>query len=154
MNKKQIHQDVFIGFFCVALCLLIFALNMNLPSDAAMMPRLLDGMLAVLSVLIIYQGLIKSKAPAEEQKKLFTWDGLKISLVTWGLVALYVVLFMLVGYFVATAVIIPVLMRFMKQTSWKLIIAIDVVYLLLIYFVFVRMLGVSVDGFGMLGQLL
>lgn len=154
MNKKQIHQDVFIGFFCVALCLLIFALNMNLPSDAAMMPRLLDGMLAVLSVLIIYQGLIKSKAPMEEQKKLFTWDGLKMPLVTWGLVALYVVLFMLVGYFVATAVIIPVLMRFMKQTSWKLIIAIDVVYLLLIYFVFVRMLGVSVDGFGMLGQLL
>lgn len=152
--KKQIHQDVFIGFFCLALCLLFYALNMNLPSDAAMMPRLLTTMLTGLSICVIYQGVVKSKAPAEEQKKLFTWDGIKIPLITWGLVLLYVLLFMFAGYFVATAIMIPTLMRFMKQTSWKLIIAIDVVYLLLIYFVFVRALGVSVDGFGMLGQLL
>lgn len=49
---------------------------------------------------------------------------------------------------------IIVLMRFMKRTSWPVIIAIDVIYLLLIYFVFVRMLGVSVDDFGLLGKLL
>lgn len=155
MKKNQIHQDVYIGFFCLALCLLIFALNMGLPSDAAMMPRLLDGMLVILAVLIIYHGLRKSKLPAEERGgKGLTWDGIKIPLVTWGLVALYVVLFYLAGYFVATGIMIIVLMRFMKQTSWPLILGIDVVYLLLIYFVFVRMLGVSVDGFGILGRLL
>lgn len=46
------------------------------------------------------------------------------------------------------------LMRFMKRTSWPVIIAIDAVYLLVMYFVFVRMLNVSVDNFGMLGRLL
>lgn len=154
MNKKQIHQDVFIGFICLGLCVLIYALNMNLPGDAALMPKLLDGMLAVLSVLIINQGLKKSKAPADQQKKLLIWEDFEVPLVTWGMVALYVVLFYVVGYFVATAIIIPLLMRYMKQTNWKLIIAIDAGYLLVIYFAFVRMLGVSIDGFGLLSKLL
>ena len=153
MKKKQIHQDVFIGFFCLGLCVLIFALNKDLPSDAAMMPKLLDVLLAVLAVLIINQGLQKSKAPAEQQKKLLVWEDFKVPMITWGIVALYVVLFYVAGYFVATAVIIPLLMRYMKQSNWKLIIAIDVGYLLVIYFVFVRMLGVSIDGFGLLSKL-
>lgn len=50
--KKQIHQDVFIGFVCLAITLLIFALNMDLPSDAAMMPRLLAALLTILSTLL------------------------------------------------------------------------------------------------------
>lgn len=152
--KKQIHQDVYVGFVCLAICLAIFALNMDIPADAALMPRMMAGLLTLLALLIIYQGIRKSKAPAEEQKKLLTWDGLKIPLITWGLVLLYVVLFNLVGYFVATGIMIIVLMRFMKQSSWKLILAIDIGYLLVIYFAFVRMLGVSVDGFGVLGRLL
>ncbi|WMJ83695.1 tripartite tricarboxylate transporter TctB family protein [Oscillospiraceae bacterium LTW-04] len=153
--KKQLHQDVYIGLVCLALCLLIFALNMNLSPDAAMMPRLLGGILTVLSILIIYRGLNKSKLPVEAQgAKALTLDALKIPLITWGFVVLYFVLFMAVGYFLATGVMIIVLMRFMKRTSWPIIITIDITYLLLIYFVFVRMLNVSVDGFGMLGQLL
>lgn len=153
--KKQLHQDVYIGLACLAVCLLIFALNSSLPSDAAMMPRLLAGMLTILSVLIIYRGLQKSKLSVEAQgAKALTADALKIPLITWSLVALYFILFVAAGYFLSTGVMIVVLMRFMKRTSWPVIIAIDIIYLLLIYFVFVRMLSVPVDGFGMLGQLL
>ncbi|MDF3005256.1 MAG: hypothetical protein K0S22_1728 [Oscillospiraceae bacterium] len=154
--KKKLHQDVYIGFVCLALCLLIFGLNINLSADAAMMPRLLGGMLTVLAVLIIYHGLRKSRIDAnvEGGKAALSVDALKIPLITWGLVMLYFALFMGAGYFVSTGIMIVVLMRFMKSTSWPVILAIDAVYLLTIYFVFVRMLGVPVDGFGMLGRLL
>lgn len=154
MKKKQLHQDVFIGFVCLVLCVLIYALNSSLPSEAAMMPRFLDGLLLILSLLIIGQGIQKSKTPAEEQKKLLVWEDFKVPLIAWGMVGLYLVLFWLAGYFLATAVIIPLFMRFMKQTSWKRIIAIDAGYLLVVYLVFVRLLGVSIDGFGLLGKLL
>jgi len=155
VKKTQLHQDVWIGFVCLGICFAIFALNMNLPSDAAMMPRLLDVMLTILAVLIIYHGLRKSKLPADQQgPKGLTWDAVKIPLITWGLVVLYAVLFYVTGYFVATGIMIIVMMRFMKRTSWPVILAIDVIYLLLIYFVFVRMLGVSVDDFGLLSSLL
>ena len=86
--KKQIHQDVFIGFVCLAITLLIFALNMGLPSDAAMMPRLLAALLTILSILIIYHGMRKSQDPAEAEKKELTWDVLKIPVITWCIVAL------------------------------------------------------------------
>ena len=79
---------------------------------------------------------------------------LKIPVITWCIVALYVALFAFIGYIPATAIILIILMRFMKQTSWPIIITIDVVYLLLMYFVFARMLNVSIDGFGILGRLL
>lgn len=154
MKQKQLHQDVFIGFVCLGLCVLIYALNSALPSEAAMMPRFLDGLLLILSLMIIGQGIQKSKAPAEEQKKLLVWEDFKVPLIAWGLVGLYLILFWLAGYFLATAVIILLLMRFMKQTSWKRIIAIDAGYLLVVYLVFVRLLGVSIDGFGLLGKLL
>lgn len=154
MKQKQLHQDVFIGFVCLGLCVLIYALNSALPSEAAMMPRFLDGLLLILSLMIIGQGIQKSKAPAEEQKKLLVWEDFKVPLIAWGLVGLYLILFWLAGYFLATAVIILLLMRFMKQTSWKRIIAIDAGYLLVVYLVFVRLLGVSIDGFGLLDKLL
>jgi len=153
--KKQVHQDVYIGFFCLALCLFIYLLCRNLPADAAMMPNLLDVLLLVLSILILGQGIQKSKLPADQQgPKGLTWDAIKIPLITWGLVLVYVVLFNLVGYFVATAVMLIVLMRFMKRTSWPVILTIEVVYLLVMYFVFARMLNVNIDNLGMLGRLL
>ena len=46
-----------------------------------------------------------------------------------------------------------VLMRFMKRTSWPVILGIDVAYLLIMYFVFARMLNVNIDNLGMLARL-
>lgn len=49
---------------------------------------------------------------------------------------------------------IAVFMRFMKQTSWKRILLIDAGYLIVIYFGFVRLLGVSLNSLGLLERLL
>jgi len=153
--KKQLHQDVYIGFVCLALSLMIFVLNNNLPSDAAIMPRLLGGMMMVLSLIIIGHGLQKSKLPIESQgAKALSVDAMKIPLITWGMVVLYYILFAAIGYILSTGIMIVVLMRFMKSTSWFVVITIDIIYLLLVYFVFARMLNVPIDGFGMLSQLL
>ena len=51
--KKQIHQDVIIGFVCLALCLLFYAMNRAMPSEAAMMPNLLFGLMTVHSDCIL-----------------------------------------------------------------------------------------------------
>lgn len=154
MEKKQIHQDVYVGIAGLIFCGLVWALNMDLPSAAAMMPRLLAGILAALSVIILTQGILKSKLPASEQgEKAFTIDSVKIPLIAWGLIAVYVLLFKYVGYFVSTGVMLIGFMRFMKIKNWKPIIAITVVYLIIVYVVFVRLLGVNIAGFGVLGRL-
>ena len=154
--KKDIHQDVYIGIACAALCVVIFFMNHGLPGGAGAMPLLLDAILAVLSVVIFVGGLRKSKLPAEErkgEKKAFTLDAVKIPFIFWLIVAGYVLLFYVTGYFVATAVMMIVMMLFRKRKDWKTMLIIDGVYLVIMYFVFVRMLGVNIDGFGLLGRL-
>lgn len=152
--KRKFHQEVYIGFASLIFSLLIFAINNNIPSEAALMPRLLAGVMTVLSIFIIHRGLGLSKMPKEEQPdEYLSWAGLKIPLITWGIVVLYFLLFRFVGYFIATAIVLPLLMRFMKRTSWKTILAIDGAFLLIIYFVFVKVLKMSVNAFGMLERL-
>lgn len=152
--KKSIHQDVYIGIVCLLLCAAIFFMNFGLGGGAGTMPLLLDAILAVLSVLILLHGIRKSKLGDDQQgKKYLTVDALKIPIITWGFVVLYVVLFYLVGFYIATAILLPGLMLFMKQRNWLVIVIIDVVFLLCIYFVFDRTLGVAIDGFGMLSYL-
>ncbi len=152
--KKTIHQDVYIGLVCFALCIGIFFQNRGLAGGAGSMPLILDGLLTALSAVIFIRGLSKSKLPEDQQgKKAFTLDAIKIPFIFWLFVAGYVILFRLVGYFLSTAVMMIVMMVFMKRRDWKIMILIDVIYLLAMYFVFVRMLSVNVSDFGMLGNL-
>ena len=148
MEKKKIHQDVYIGIACLLLTAIIFFLNRNLPTDAAMMPRLMGGLMGILSVLILISGFRKSG------KEFLNMDVVKIPLITWGLIAGYVILFHLVGYFIATAISVVVLMRFMKRRSWPVILLITVVYLAVMYFAFVLQMHVPVNNLGLLGRLL
>ena len=153
--KKQIHQDVYSGVIALIFCAVVFFMNRGLKGDADIMPLLLDGLLAVLSACILISGLKKSKLPAKEQgPKALTWDIVKVPLLAWCLVIAYVALFFLTGYLVSTAVMLPVLMFFMKQRSWKVMLAIDAVYVAVTYGVFVRLLHVAVGSFGLLGRLL
>ena len=154
--KKQIHQDVYIGIACAALCVVVFFMNHDLPGGAGSMPLLLDAILAVLSVVIFIGGLKKSSLPAEKRKneeKAFSIDAVKIPLIFWVIVAAYVGLFYVAGYFIATAVMMIVMMLFMKRRDWLKMVIIDVIFLVIMYFVFVRMLGVNIDGFGLIGRL-
>ena len=82
------------------------------------------------------------------------WDVVKIPLITWVLIAGYVILFNLVGYFIATAIALVVLMRFMKRRNWAVIIAVIVVFLAIMYYAFVLKMHVPVNNLGMLGRLL
>lgn len=153
--KKQIHQDVYIGILCLIFCAAVFYLNYGLNGGAGTMPLLLDALLTVLSLGILAGGLKKSKLPADEQgKKAITLDVVKAPFFAWLLICAYVGLFYLIGYLISTAVMLLVLMVFMKQRSWKTMIAIDVVYIAVTYFVFVRLLSVNIGSFGLLGRLL
>ena len=155
-QKRQIHQDVYIGIACAALCVVIFFMNYGLPGGAGTMPLLLDALLAVLSVVIFIGGIKKSTLPAEKrqnEEKSFSIDAIKIPLIFWVIVAAYVGLFYVAGYFIATAVMMIVMMLFMKRKDWLKMVIIDVVFLVVMYFVFVKMLGVSIDGFGLIGRL-
>lgn len=154
MEKKKLHQDVFVGIGALIFVAWVMFLNRKLPVGSALMPMLLCGLLAVLGVLIIFQGLKKSSSgKPEDMKQLLNEDVLKVPLIAWLFVLGYVLLFFAVGYFIATGVMLIALMRYMKRTDWKMIIAITVVYLLFMYFVFVKQFGLPIFNFGQIGRM-
>lgn len=153
--KKQIHQDVYIGIIALLFCAFVAYLNMGLNGGAGTMPLLLAGLLAAFSIVILINGIRKSNFPKEKQgKKFITKDVMKYPFLAWCLIGIYVLLFYLTGYILSTAIMVPVLMIFMKQRNWPVMIAIVAVFLLLVYFVFVRLLSVNVGGLGLLGRML
>jgi len=155
MEKKKLHQDVFVGIGALIFVAWVMFLNRKLPVGSALMPMLLCGLLAVLGVLIIFQGLKKSSSgKPEDMKQLLNEDVLKVPLIAWLFVLGYVLLFFAVGYFIATGVMLIALMRYMKRTDWKMIIAITVIYLLFMYFVFVKQFGLPIFNFGQIGRMM
>lgn len=149
--KKEIHQDVYVGSVSLAGALFVLFINRSLPPDSKTMPYILSGLLAVFSILIIFDGIKKTGEGAGKDRYL-TWDVVRIPFITLLLVGLYVLLFYLIGYFLATPVMIAVFMRFLKRTSWKEIILIILGYLLFVYLLFVKVLTVPIAGFGWIGN--
>ena len=145
---KKFHQDFYIGIIALIFCAYVFYLNIGLRGNAGTMPLLLDGLLAVFSVIILINGLRKSS-----DKKFLTLDVLKYPFIAWLLIGIYVLLFWLTGYLVSSAIMIISLMFFMKQRNFKVMFSIVTIYLLLVYFVFIKILGVSAGGFGLLGRI-
>lgn len=145
---RKFHQDFYIGIIALIFCAFVFYLNVGLRGNAGTMPLLLDALLAVFSVIILVNGIRKSS-----DKKFLTLEILKYPFIAWCLIGFYVLLFWLTGYLVSSAIMIISLMLFMRQRNFKIMFSIAAVYLLLVYFVFIKILGVSAGGFGLLGKI-
>lgn len=155
MGIKKIHQNVYIGIVCLAISGWIFWLNRNLPFDVSAMPRILSILLACLSVAICLNGVKSSKLGFDAKMDAYlTVEKIKVPIVTWIMIVAYIVLFMLIGYMLSTAVVMIALMLYMKQKKKKVILSITFGYLLFIYLFFVQQLSVPIDKLGLLEKLL
>ncbi len=155
MEKKKNHQDIYVGIGSLIFVAWVLFLVRKLPFDSALMTYLLCGLLAVLGTLILIGGIRKTAAQKpEEMKPLLDKDGIQVPFTAWLFVLGYVLLFYLIGYFLATLIMLIALMRYMKRTDWKMIIAITVIYLVFIYAVFVKQFGLPLSNFGMIGNML
>jgi hypothetical protein len=107
----------------------------------------------ILGLLILVDGIKKTRS-SQSFDKFLTIEILKVPMSTYLYIALYVLLFRMVGYFIATTVFLIAMIRHFKEKSWKRIILVCLLYLGIIYLVFVRQLNVSVDNLGAIGTFL
>ena len=75
MENRKLHQDVFVGLGSLVFVAWVLFLNRKLPLGSALMPHLLCGILALLGIIILVQGLNKTKRQnPEEMKELLNAD--------------------------------------------------------------------------------
>ncbi len=148
------HQDVTIGIVILLFCAFFTRCALRMDMGPALMPLILLAFMAVLGLIILADGIQKTRhATAENPVKPFvTCAALKTPLTMFALIVVYVLLFLAVGYYAATVLFLIAAMRFLKQKSWPLIAMTTAGFVAFTYFFLVRQLNVSIDELGWIGN--
>jgi hypothetical protein len=150
----KFHQDIAIGIIIIIFCSFFGYRSLQMDIGPAMMPLILLTLMAVLGILILYDGIKKSRAATPENpvKPFITLSSLKTPITMFLLILGYILLFFFAGYYLATAAFLICAMRYLKIRNWWLILLITAGFLAFTYFFLVRQLNISIDPLGFLGS--
>jgi len=140
-----ILKEILFAVGTVALSLLFIVQSFKLPDSAAMMPRMLAGLIMALSVIMVCQGLAAHQRMVKAGRK-EEIPVINVKLVTLFLIFIvaYVALIDVLGYFIATPLFIIGTYMFLKALSLKNAIIVAASFCVLVYGVFVKVLYLPV----------
>lgn len=142
MKKKTvIHQDVYISVLLLALSAYLWYLTTKMMPDAARFPRMALGVFIILMIWTLVSGIRKSIAatndPERKDVRLLKWEQNKMSYALFGITVIYAIGLRYLGFFIATAIFIPVVMLFFRCRNIKLILGVTAGTLVFMYLMFV-----------------
>ncbi|WP_369282842.1 tripartite tricarboxylate transporter TctB family protein [Oscillibacter sp. GMB15532] len=136
MKLKNIHADVWIGGVLIVLSMIFFAMAGQFSNpDAATWPKAILIGILILSAMVVVHGL-KLTQLKTGQSRIFS-EGLAGPMLALLAIVLYAVLMNFTGYFVSTAIFLPLGMFFLGQRNWKAIFGVTVGLELFVYILFV-----------------
>lgn len=145
MKSKTINQDVYTSIVIYVVLIIIFTVATKLPDASSIFPKMLIIILAILNTAVLYKGIKKTQLMREDNSNvvnLINIESIKVPIIVFVLAVIYIILFRYTNYFIATTTFMIVLMRFYKIKSWKNIIIITLIFNVIVYIGFVKMLNV------------
>ena len=132
-----------VGAICLSLLFLFY--SMDLPSSAALMPRILASMIILLSLGMAWQGIAAHKRMinAGEREEIPVINVKLVSLFL-GFIVAYIALINVLGYFVATPLFIVGTYMYLRALSVKGALLVAAGFCILVYGVFVKVLYLPV----------
>lgn len=158
MDKKiGMHRDFYtaIGMILFSGAVFVFS-NSTIPGEAAYLPKMLAVFMLAMGAITLYNAMrmaTKAKAENEPYTYKIKSDEVKIPLITFAMIAAYLLAFQYLGYYVATAIFLIALLRYLRAGSWKKIILITVGYTALCFLLFSVILHIPIYRVGLLGPL-
>lgn len=143
--KKKLHQDIYISIITYIFTAVMLILGRNIKSAARAYPFLILGLITVLNTILLITTIIKSKKmSAEELDAVNTirWSNIRHAMLTFIIIAAYVVIFDILGYFIATALLLVGMMLLLGVRDWKVLVFVPVGLLAVLYYFFVMKLHV------------
>lgn len=136
---KKIHANAWIGLFLIVLSVVFYVMAGSFSNPAAAVwPRALLVIITILSTMLLIQGIRLTNQNADTEMP--SLDLLKGPMVAIVLIAAYAVLMNYTGYFISTAIFLPIGMFALGQRNWKAIIGVTLGLELFIYVLFVMQL--------------
>ena len=142
MNKAVYRQNIVTGIVLIAVALAAFALAIPMPEKAAVFPKIVSMVLALLGGLLIVTTAVKmKKGTAIDEEALDPHTFLR-PMAFMLMVILYVAGIRVIGFYVTTTVLLVVYMYIMGIRQPKALAITTVVVMVLIYLVFTTALKV------------
>lgn len=136
MKLKQIHAEVWLGEILIILAVIFYIMAGQFPNaSAAVWPKAVLIGIMILSALLVIHGLQMTKdADGNADLGGAVLKGPMASLV---MIVAYAVCMSFTGYFVSTAIFLPLGMAALRQRNWKAILGVTVGLELFVWFLFV-----------------
>ena len=145
MKNKNIHQDIYISVVIYTSLIFMYTVAAKLPKDSSIFPKMLIVLFVVLNTAVFIKAIKKTKLMISEKSKevnTINWKTIKTPLAVFLISVFYVIILKFSNYFIATVIFMIVLMKFYKFKSWKTILLTTIIYNIIIYIGFVKMLNV------------
>ncbi|WMJ83724.1 tripartite tricarboxylate transporter TctB family protein [Oscillospiraceae bacterium LTW-04] len=136
MSSKT-KQDLICGSVIYAVLLGAFYMSTKMLPETALFPKLIISTFAILNTIMIIQAF---KASGDSSLNLSI---MKMPILYFISIAIYVVLFSIVGYFPSTIIMLVSTMYFMKVRPYWIIAAVTAGYMAFVYVLFIMWLKVS-----------
>lgn len=142
MKLSKLHADVYAGIVLIIFGIFFYVQSNRLPNEAALWPKIILLFLIMLSALLTVSGLKKTREAAKSDNQLPQVAGKLVikPMLALALMTLYAIVMDLAGFFVSTAIFLPLGMYFMKQRSLILMFLVTAGLEIFIYFLFVMQL--------------
>lgn len=144
-KKKPIHQDIYLCGIIYLVAFFFWYFGRNIKHEARVYPLIVLSLILFFNTLLLIITIKKSrKMTAEEiaEHNSVHWDEIRFPLFIFLVIAAYIVLFDLIGYFIPTAIMMVALMLILKVRNWKIIVFVPAGILALIYLLFVIVLKI------------
>ena len=129
-------MDVYAGIFLTLLGAAFYYLSLDLTDEAAVFPRIVLWTFMILSVGMAVQGYLKFKKTGEAKNPL-AFEGLRVPLLVFLFITVYVVAMGIIGFCLATAAFVPGVALFYKNKKPLHILGATACLIGLIYLLFV-----------------
>ena len=146
----KLHQDIYIGIVLILIGGFLYVQSLDYTQESASYPRAIIILLIFLSILIIIEGLKKTKLMKEKDANLFEGEEsplsiavLKSPLFSIAYVVAYAILINLLGFFTSTILFTIAFLAFMGVRRWQTFVYTTIGINLFIYLLFVLQLKVQ-----------
>jgi hypothetical protein len=145
--KRVNKPDMIAGAVLLGLAVFVYIETLGFPTKvflpgvplAYFFPRIIAGLLGLLSIVLIISGIrAKHEAP-----QAIEWRGIGRVVVVTVLIIVYIILMPRTSFFILTPFLITPVALVMGERDWKRILATVLLFMLMAYFVFFRLLGMA-----------
>ncbi len=148
----KIHRDIPVGAVLLIFSTIALYFAWGIKGEAKVVPMALTILMIVCALVIIFNGIrATNTCHGDYDYKMKLGEG-RNAFIFMGFIIIYYLAFRYISYWIATPLFMVFAQKHLKVKSWKVNLAITVIYTVFCYIMFVVVLKLPIYKIGILGK--